>query len=376
MNLSGLDTDATKRGDWLSATPPAACMELTVNLSTLSRFPRPVKHWTPVHIYHATSHSTGHIALHASGALQPGETALCDLVLDEPLWALHGDQVIVRDHGLDTTLGGGNVVYTSDQQSNRRRNQQRIEQLNAHSQQDIDATIAELLDGGDFRLDDLQRVRQVAADELKALLGKHDALQVNGQAIRKTQLSELAKQALIKLQTHAQDHPDSPGLKSNEFSLPEAFAPQILAALVQAKAVTLKNGVYDLASRKVELPPELEARYEKLRKELDSLQPPSSGDLAKSWRVDQKGLEQDLRELGRRGLVTFVANHRYYLPEKLQEIATIVKNMAANAPFTVREFRDHTGIGRNVAIDVLEYFDSRGFTRRQDNHRQVLRDEL
>jgi hypothetical protein len=39
---------------------------------------------------------------------------------------------------------------------------------------------------------------------------------------------------------------------------------------------------------------------------------------------------------------------------------------------TVRGFRDETGIGRNVAIEVLEYFDSKGFTRRQGNDRIIL----
>jgi selenocysteine-specific elongation factor len=38
---------------------------------------------------------------------------------------------------------------------------------------------------------------------------------------------------------------------------------------------------------------------------------------------------------------------------------------------TVKDFRDRSGIGRNVAIDVLEFFDGKGFTRRQGNERIV-----
>jgi selenocysteine-specific elongation factor len=40
---------------------------------------------------------------------------------------------------------------------------------------------------------------------------------------------------------------------------------------------------------------------------------------------------------------------------------------------TVKDFRDRSGIGRNVAIDVLEFFDGKGFTRRQGNERIVVR---
>ena len=47
------------------------------------------------------------------------------------------------------------------------------------------------------------------------------------------------------------------------------------------------------------------------------------------------------------------------------------RTLAADGPFEVKHFRDATGIGRNVAIDVLEHFDSKGFTRRQGNARII-----
>ena len=40
--------------------------------------------------------------------------------------------------------------------------------------------------------------------------------------------------------------------------------------------------------------------------------------------------------------------------------------------FNVREFRDVSGIGRNVVIEILEYFDAKKFTKRTDNQRQVV----
>ena len=67
-----------------------------------------------------------------------------------------------------------------------------------------------------------------------------------------------------------------------------------------------------------------------------------------------------------------VATHRYYLPSQLKDVAKIVQRMAASAPLTVRRFRDETGIGRNVAIEVLEYFYSKGFTRRHGTDRIIL----
>ena len=39
----------------------------------------------------------------------------------------------------------------------------------------------------------------------------------------------------------------------------------------------------------------------------------------------------------------------------------------------MRQFRDATGIGRNLAIEVLEYFDRVGFTRRSHEGRRILK---
>ena len=132
--------------------------------------------------------------------------------------------------------------------------------------------------------------------------------------------------------------------------------------------------MFQLPQHTAELPEALAQAWQRLEPALDRAQPPSTGDLAKLWSTSQQQLEADLKELSKRGYVRHIANHRFYLPKQLTQLAELVKSMAANRPFSVREFRDRTGIGRNVAIEVLEYFDSRGFTRRQGNERIVLKE--
>ena len=39
------------------------------------------------------------------------------------------------------------------------------------------------------------------------------------------------------------------------------------------------------------------------------------------------------------------------------------------AGFAVTDFRDAAGIGRNLAVQILEYFDRAGLTRRAGNER-------
>ena len=46
---------------------------------------------------------------------------------------------------------------------------------------------------------------------------------------------------------------------------------------------------------------------------------------------------------------------------------------AENEMFDAKDFRDRTGIGRNLTIEVLEYFDRTGFTRRTQSGRRIQR---
>ena len=378
LNITGIELELVSRGDWLTASPRTAAREISVELSVLKDFPRAIRHWLPVHIYHATSHATGHIALHDHGRVQPGTTALVDLVCEAGLAVQHGDQLILRDHGLDTTLGGARVVHAAPNISRRRRNTARLATLQAYQQASSAADCARtLLSQGAFSLDAFKSVWQIADEEMATLLAEQQAIQVDQHAISRAHLAKLAKAALEKISAHMQNDPSSPGLKENAFMpLLGSFTKQVLGALVQTRRVALHAGYYAPPAHQAALPDGLQNLWHKLEPRLDQLQPPSSGDLAKEWKTDHKALERDLKELTKRGRLVNISEHRYYLPRQLDVIVGEVKMLAAAKPFSVREFRDHTQIGRNIAIDLLEYLDSKGFTKRQDNVRVVLRDTL
>ena len=69
-----------------------------------------------------------------------------------------------------------------------------------------------------------------------------------------------------------------------------------------------------------------------------------------------------------------IGDKRYALPKQLQDWAQITETLSATAPFGVKEFRDRSGLGRNMSIDVLEYMDSKGYTRRNGDTRTVVGD--
>jgi selenocysteine-specific elongation factor len=87
-------------------------------------------------------------------------------------------------------------------------------------------------------------------------------------------------------------------------------------------------------------------------------------------------VERFLVRAERLGRVARVADNRFFLPETLARLAGIANELAESSPegtFTAAAFRDRCGIGRNVTIQILEFLDKMGVTRRIGDARIVLR---
>ena len=77
----------------------------------------------------------------------------------------------------------------------------------------------------------------------------------------------------------------------------------------------------------------------------------------------------------RLGRVARVADNRYFLPDTLAQLAKIASELAETSTegaFTAQMFKDRSGVGRNLTIDILEYLDRMGATRRIGDARIVL----
>ena len=99
-------------------------------------------------------------------------------------------------------------------------------------------------------------------------------------------------------------------------------------------------------------------------------------DIAKNTSLEPNQVAKFLRRGAELGLVVRIAENRYLLPGAVVELARIAEAMAGDADdgmITVAGYRDRTGIGRNLVIELLEFFDKAGFTRRDGNTRRVLK---
>lgn len=372
VNLAGVDAEQVRRGQWLT-NKPAMTSEFSVNLQVLEDFPRPVRHWLPVHVYHATSHTTGHIALLTPERLAPGETRLAEIVTDEPLLLRRNDRLIIRDQGLDRTLGGGQVVSTAPADG-RRRSEVRLRQLAADSTSDPATALARHLEIGALPLDRFARNWELAEPDVQALVADADAVIRANHAVARASWDNWLQALLQEISSRHEADATLQGLKQSELtSVPETtFVPVLLGELVAAGKLEANAGRYQPAAHKAHLSDAEQALFDRIEPLLAQAQPPSLGDMAKQFRLGVGDLAKRLHPLVAKKLLIRISDTRYYLPGHLAQMADIARTLDAEGPFTVRQYRDATGIGRNVAIEVLEYFDRVGFTRRDEQIRRII----
>jgi len=101
------------------------------------------------------------------------------------------------------------------------------------------------------------------------------------------------------------------------------------------------------------------------------LQPPVVHELATMINRSVIDLESALKECAAQGYLVHPTVNRFMLPAALSEFESLIKSLDQAEGFTVQTFRDASGIGRNLAIEMLEYFDRKGLTRRDGNVRFV-----
>ncbi len=82
----------------------------------------------------------------------------------------------------------------------------------------------------------------------------------------------------------------------------------------------------------------------------------------------------DLVSLARRGHLVQVAKNRFFLPATVHALADVATDLARSAGatgFDAATYRDRSGLGRNLTIEVLEHLDRTGVTRFRDGRRRM-----
>ena len=391
LNLAGPDLalDRVERGDWVVA-PGAAepVQKLDVRLRVLASEARPLAHWTPVHVHLGAADVTGRAALLEAGAIAPGATGLAQLVLDRALGAVRGDRLILRDQSAQRTIGGGAVIDIYPPRRGRAK-PERLADLRAMELADDAAALVALLEGAAAGLDlqNFARSRNLTAAEADALFAAAPIRMVaSGDGRRGFAPARWERLKAAALEGLAAWHRRAPNATGpSEDRILQGIAPKpprdaalaVAAELVRDGAIVREGTGVRLPSHRPKLSPADEAIWRRVVPLLDRnrLRPPALHELAASLGEDAKKLEALLVRVARLGLLVRLTPNRFFRPAALRELGEMAAALAAQSPdrrLTAAAFRDRAGVGRNVAIELLEYFDRVKFTRRVGDTHEIL----
>lgn len=312
----------------------------------------------------------------------------------EPMIAHHGDRFIVRDPASQHTLGGGSVVDIFVPRR-KRSSESRVAQLGAMQNDSAEALRQLLLTQADgVKMQEFSVCRNLNGAAIQELLTdlKHEGIGFHSLSLEKSSLPvllhenyhrEYCDNILGFLRDFHGKQASQQGISEPALSLGVEFASShllfhgILQSLLGSNAIKRTGTLLHLPSHKTTLSAEEEAFLEKVRPILQKagFVPPRTRELVEMTNIPLMSLERILRESAKAGTLIKVAENRYYLPETIMTLAGFTEQLidAGNdeAGFSVIQFRDASKIGRNLCIEILEYFDSVGFTRRDGNSRFV-----
>lgn len=369
LNISGeVEKAQINRGDWLLATQQeTGVSRLIVALDAL----QPLQQWQPVHIYHAASHITGRVSLL--------EENLAELVLDRPLWLADSDRLILRDISAQKTLAAARVVLLHSKRRGKRQPHylQWLRQL--ASAADDRAAIAAYLQHQPCLADTLSWARQLQPQALQPLLDELQPVAAGSWLLASEMAQRWQQMLLDALASFHQQHSDQPGVgrdRLRRMALPDVEQ-EIVFALIDR---LVARGELVNCQGWLHLPAfepafnEEEAQLWQRVAPLFHDDPLWVRDIAKLLGEEEAAIRQLLLTAAQLGHVTAIVRDRYYRSDKIAIFADLIRQRAATVGSTsAADFRNQLGTGRKIAIQLLEFFDRSGFTRRRGND-HILRD--
>lgn len=383
INITGDFTlEDIHRGNWLTTNTAASTNRVDITLNILSAESRPFRHWTPVHIHNAANHVTGRVALLEQSKINPGESGLAQLVFEPPINVCFGDRIVIRDQAALRTLGGGQVINLYSPKRGRAR-PQRLETLRHLDVNSIENSIEASINDADNGIarSDLQRTFNLTDDELLIMLDDQDfSVLDDDYLIAPAILNDHVDRLPSKLDAWHEANPGKAGLPQNQIAqLCKGWSKPLLdrciADLMSSGELEQNGNLFNRPGQGIALSKEELRVWELVRPLLaaDPVKPPVLHDLAKEVSKEPKVLEKMLNQVLKTGQLFRPVKNRYFLTEALPQLKQAMQKAAnAEGQFTVQNYRDATGVGRNLSIEILEYFDRQGVTRRLGDVRQIV----
>jgi selenocysteine-specific elongation factor len=347
----------------------------------------PLKHWAVVHVHLGAADITGRVALLEGEEVGAGTTVFAEILLDRETLAARGDRFVLRDASAQRTVAGGRVLDCFPP-TRHKRAPERLALLAALRDDDPAVALGLLLGRAPAGVSLTQFAANWNLDAAAAAaLWQRLDLRVVAAGVEHVGFAAAGWAALRArlLDALAREHaraPDMVGVERERLrrmtlaTLARPVFDVLADELLAAGAIARSRAWLHLPGHQASVSAADRDLFVSLKPLLDAApyNPPRVRDVFKASGVAEDTVRQLFKRLARAGELYPVAHDHYFTAAAVAELAAHVAAVCAtHGVASAAEFRDAIygdgGGGRKVAIQILEFFDRIGYTRRvRDEH--------
>lgn len=389
VNVQGIEKMMVRRGNILATKDslrPTYMVDTVLDL--LPSAPRKLKNRAKVRFHSGTAEIISTLILLDRDELNPGETCLAQIRLDEPTALLKGDRYVLRSYSPVRTIGGGTVLNPLPTKK-KRFSESAISELRLLHSDEPKKTVEVFVSLGRFKGVEETELTFLANMSKKRLNEPLNALKAQRRVIRFDKERSLLihadflKRAMDEIvDTIAGYHKDFPlksGLQKEELRSktvgagnPKLFN-YLMNQLSQEEIIVQERDVVRLKDHRVTLAQDQKETRQRLEDiySAGGLQPPYFKELKEKFpgNTASEVLEVMLKE----GVLLKIKEDLYFHPRAVNELKErLVGFLRQNNEITTPQFKEMTGASRKYTIPLIEYFDGSQITVRVGDSR-ILR---
>ncbi|HDR14489.1 MAG TPA: selenocysteine-specific translation elongation factor [Desulfobacteraceae bacterium] len=392
INLHRVSVGEASRGMVLAdIQSPSPFRFINAALTLLTNARRPVTSRQMLRIHAGTAVANARIFMMEKESLKAGESGLVQLRMKTPFPAAPGEKLVVCPLGEHRISGGGRILEVTGEKFRASKAPRLLPYLEELNRENLQGALENLLPVQQRRLLSAREMADrtgFAADEIerkiKAMMRKGKVVRLRVERfIARESFDGFMQEALHAARSLSRDFPLKSHFNAVEINsrLPHPLEWELIEKILDdlaARRMLLKqNGGY--------IAPDAHGSLSDTQREIVMAILTSSANAGlaplsvdRVWKLtERKFLKNDIRRmvnyLNQKNKIMILNDKRFLSPGAVEEIKSRVGAVIrSRGAFTIGDCKQSLGYGRTVAIPILEYLDTIGFTRREGDIRVFM----
>lgn len=390
INLAGVKVQEIKRGDVVAET---GCMEpsmmIDCRLNYLKDAEHPLENRDRIRLYHGTNEILGRVYILDRDILNPGETALVQIRLEDYISAQRGDKYVIRTYSPMITIGGGTIINPNPAK-NKRFDRKVIDELLTREQGNPEEIIEQVILKNSRLFPTADMISKLSGRKdsnigeiLDSLKGRNKlrAFSTNEGLcyVHEAFIEEVSAKIRGLLEKYHEKNPLKPGMAKEEVksrifegSIKQKLFDDMLSLLEDREAVKTNGKYLALHDFRIVLTPPQEAIKNKLMEKYneDGINASKPQEVMEATAGDANSKRMVFDLMIETGELVKINEDLVISREAYSSALSLLKEfLALEKEITLAQYRDMLNTSRKPAVALLEYFDQLKITKRLGDKR-------